>query len=114
MADNDWLKLLVEKLDQDRRASEERSEQRMQRIEHLIERQVDQMEAVRKEIKDDLSRQVDQMEALRKEIKEGAKAGKWFNITSLATLVGLMIGFAAFLLALWQFLRDILPSVITG
>lgn len=49
---DEWLKTLIEKLDEDRRESESRIERSIGRIERVIERQADAMEALRKEVKE--------------------------------------------------------------
>lgn len=95
MPDNDWLKILIEKLDQDRRSSEERSEQRMQRIEHLIERQADQMDSLRKEIKQDLGETKTKVE----------QAFSTVHTFAVGSLIGLGAIIIAFIFALWQILK---------
>lgn len=49
---DEWLKVLIERIDQDRRDSDSRIQESVNRIEHLMQRESDQMEATRREIQE--------------------------------------------------------------
>ena len=49
---DEWLKILVEKMDQDKRESDARMQAGLDRIEHLLERSSDQSEATKREIQE--------------------------------------------------------------
>src|SRR5690606_11382097 len=96
MADQDWLRTLLEKIDQDRREAEASVERGIQRIEHIIERIADGLESTRKEIlaqNERINTRIDQV-CLR--FRQSAVQTGWATFGLIVTVI---IGFVGLIVS---------------
>src|SRR5690606_8770119 len=96
MADQDWLRTLLEKIDQDRREAEASVERGIRRIEHIIERIADGLESTRKEIlaqNERINTRIDQV-CLR--FRQSAVQTGWATFGLIATVI---IGFVGLIVS---------------
>jgi CHASE3 domain sensor protein len=85
MANDEWMRALVERIDLDRRESEQRQNERLQRIEHL-------METTRSEIlqqNSEINRRIDQAYA---HFQQNSNAVRWCSIATIISLAILVTG----------------------
>src|SRR5690606_1613480 len=96
MADQDWLRTLLEKIDQDRRESEARVERGIQRIEHIIERIADGLESTRKEIQAQNERVNTRIDQVYVHFQQSTVQARWATLGLIATVI---IGFVGLIVS---------------
>ncbi|MFO7254822.1 MAG: hypothetical protein C0P70_004775 [Bacillota bacterium] len=96
MADQDRLRTLLEKIDQDRRESEARVERGIQRIEHIIERIADGLESTRKEIQAQNERVNTRIDQVYLRFRQSTVQTRWATLGLIATVI---IGFVGLIVS---------------